>query len=137
MYRVPVVLIASGLSSCLWAVEAVELKYAWMPGTYAKVAGKLTSEKILAGVSQGKTIIDTSYVISTKTHEAGLLVEFLNTEVAVSTEGQELPAFMQAYMEQLSEAIPSYLIDSSGALVGVTELAAFRENLVYGMEDVL
>lgn len=137
MYRVVVVVIASGLSSYLWAVDTVEFSYAWAPGTYAKVAANVTSEKIHSGTSQGTMIIDTSYVMSTKTHEIGLQVEFLNAEVTINSEGRELPAFMQAYMERLSEAIPSYLIDASGDLIGVTDLSAFRENLVYGMEAAL
>ncbi|MEM1144863.1 MAG: hypothetical protein AAGI88_19950 [Pseudomonadota bacterium] len=137
MYRTSFALFLIVFAGKLWAVDTVVLSFDWKPGTYAEVTGYSSTEKLLAGESQSVNTVEMSYIMSTKAHENGMQVDFLNTEVAMSSSGENLPPFMKSYMETLTEAIPSYIINPEGEVVGIARLELFRNNVVSGLDDIL
>lgn len=120
-----------------WAVETITLQYGWEPGTHAKVTGTASKEKFLNNESQGVVSMDISYFLVTTAHEQGLQIDFSNAEVTMSSGAEDLPPFMQSYMESLFSSMPSYVIDPEGAVVGIPNLDTFREAAVSGIEAML
>ena len=115
------------LVGAVFATETVTLKYGWKPGIYAQVEGQQSQQKFLGDQAQGGMQIGVSYIMSTKAHEAGLQVDYLDVKASILTEDPSLQGWMKSYLEAVSGAIPSYIINQQGGMSGAVGVPAFRE----------
>jgi len=119
------------------AADKVTLTYGWKPGIYAKVEGHQTQQKRLGDQSQANLQMNMSYIMNTRAHKAGLQVDYLDVKSSILSDNAPLQGWMKNYMETISAALPSYLVNPDGSLSGATGVPAFREAMFNSLSGAL
>lgn len=119
------------------AADSVTLKYAWKPGIYAKVEGYQTQHKYLGEQVQGGMQVDMSYIMGTNAHQAGLQVDYFDIEAVLRSDDPSIQGWMKKYMEAVSGAMPSYIINQQGEMSGATKVPELRDAMLRNLSELL
>lgn len=119
------------------AVDKVTLTYGWKPGIYVKVEGFQRQQKFIGDQSRGGYQGSMSYIMSTQAHDDGILIDYLDIQSSIESEDAAFQGWMKTYMEMLTSAMPSYIINGEGEMAGARGVPEFRQTMLDGMETLL